>query len=349
MPRPRNGTPSKPRRTSAASEAPKKPRTRRAAAKAKAPATPPPSPEPRAALALRPGTPALPASPQASRAPRTQGGGMPPEPHEGGLRTPPASSPVLLATEGAEGPQYLYGVVRAVGELDFGLIGLGVPPADVRAVREGDLAALVSTAPGPVVDPTRSHLLVHQRVTEAVLREHTLLPVAFGTVLDSEAQVRGFLRTAHDAFSQALAALEGKVELGLKVVHHREHLARRLELEDEGLCRRADEAEAEHERRLGTAVDERVQQDMQTLLDGLGPLAAASRTWAPVGERMLLNAAFLVRRDAVAAFEAKVRSLAAHSDTYTFRFTGPWAPYSFVDVRLGLEAGEEPAPQSSLP
>ncbi len=35
-----------------------------------------------------------------------------------------------------------------------------------------------------------------------------------------------------------------------------------------------------------------------------------------------------------------MRSLAARSDTYTFRFTGPWAPYSFVDVRLGLEEAE---------
>jgi hypothetical protein len=238
------------------------------------------------------------------------------------------------------GPQYLYGVVRAVGDLDFGLIGLGVPPADVRAVREGALAALVSTAPGRAVDPTRSHLLVHQRVTEAVLREHTLLPVAFGTVLDSEAQVRELLRTAQAPLLQALEALEGKVELGLKVLYHREHLARRLELEDEALCRHEAEAEADHERRLGTALEARVHKDMATLLDGLRPLAAASRTWAPVGERMLLNAAFLVRRDAVAAFEAKVRSLAARSDTYAFRFTGPWAPYSFVDVRLGLEEAE---------
>jgi hypothetical protein len=296
--------------------------------------------EPRAAQALRaggedtaPGVPAPPVprdavEPRASA--RAEEGGTP----RGTSFTGP------LAADAETAPQYLYGVLRAVGDLDFGLIGLGVPPADVRAVREGELAALVSTAPGRVVDPTRSHLLVHQRVTEAVLREHTLLPVAFGTVLDSEAQVRELLRTAQDSLVQALTALEGKVELGLKVLYHREHLARRLELEDEALCRQEAEAETEHERRLGSALEARVRQDMDALLDGLRPLAAASRTWAPVGERMLLNAAFLVSRDAVTAFEAKVRSLAARSDTYAFRFTGPWAPYSFVDVRLGLEAAE---------
>lgn len=239
--------------------------------------------------------------------------------------------------EAEDGPQYLYGVVRAVGDLDFGLIGLGVPPADVRAVREGDLAALVSTAPALVVDPTRAHLLVHQRVTEAVLREHTLLPVAFGTVLRSEAQVRALLRDAHDALAGALDALNDKVELGLKVLYHREHLTRRLELDDAALCRREDESEADHEHRMSAAVQDRVERDMAELMEGLRPLSFASRTSAPVGDRMLLNASFLVGRDWVETFEARVKTLAARWDTYAFRFTGPWAPYSFVDVRLGLE------------
>ncbi|WP_240359017.1 GvpL/GvpF family gas vesicle protein [Pyxidicoccus trucidator] len=271
--------------------------------------------------------------PPASAKPHLEAEGTPGAP-SGSTEAAPARAPRV---EVEDGPQYLYGVVRAAGNLDFGLIGLGAPPADVRAVREGDLAALVSTSPALVVDPTRSHLLVHQRVTEAILHEHTLLPVAFGTVLRSEAQVRALLRTAHGSLSSALAALEGKVELGLKVIYHREHLARRLELEDAQLSRHDGEPEADHERRLGAAVEVRAAQDMASLLEGLRPLAQASRTSPPVGDRMLLNAAFLVERQAVPAFEAKVKSLAARSDIYSFRFTGPWAPYSFVDVRLGLE------------
>ncbi|WP_164002032.1 GvpL/GvpF family gas vesicle protein [Pyxidicoccus caerfyrddinensis] len=246
---------------------------------------------------------------------------------------PSRTAPVELE----DGPRYLYGVVRAVGDLNFGLIGLGAPPADVHAVREGDLAALVSISPALVVDPTRAHLLMHQRVTEAVLREHTLLPVAFGTVLRSEAQVRALLRTAHDALSDTLTAMEDKVELGLKVIYHREHLARRLELEDATLGRREDEPEAEHEQRISAAIEDRVGRDMAALLEGLRPLSFASRNLAPVGDRMLLNAAFLVGRDWVESFESRVKSLAARWDTYAFRFTGPWAPYCFVDLCLGLE------------
>ncbi|NVJ00999.1 GvpL/GvpF family gas vesicle protein [Myxococcus sp. AM009] len=245
-------------------------------------------------------------------------------------------SPPTAETAAPDGPRYLYGILRADAPPDVGRIGVGAVPSQVYAVSEAGLAAMVSVAPGRVVDPTRAHLLGHQRVTEALLHGHTVLPVAFGTVMASEAQVRAVLRTAHDALSDVLDALEGKVELGLKVLWHREHLAQRLVLEDARLHRRDAEPEAEHERRLEAAVEDRAGRDMRALLDGLRPRAAATREHPPVGERMLLNTAFLVERARLESFEAKVRSLAARSDTYTFRFTGPWAPYSFVDVRLGL-------------
>ncbi len=247
-------------------------------------------------------------------------------------RQPPSDTPHLPL----EGPRYLYGIVRDAGDLDLGRMGVGVPATEVYPVRAEGLAALVSLAPGWVVDPTRAHLLGHQRVTEALLREHTLLPVAFGTVLASEARVQELLCTAHRELTQVLDALEGKVELGLKVLFHREHLVQRLVLEDARLARAPDEPEAEHERRLDAAVEDRARRDMRALVDGLSPRAAATHEHPPVGERMLLNAAFLVERAGLEAFEEKVRSLAARSDTYAFRYTGPWAPYSFVDVRLGL-------------
>ncbi|WZX21232.1 GvpL/GvpF family gas vesicle protein [Myxococcus stipitatus] len=245
--------------------------------------------------------------------------------------------------EDFRGPWYLHGVVRAKGPLKLGALGLGMPPARIHGVREGALTALVSPISTHRVDPTRANLMAHQRAAEVILRDHTLLPVAFGTVLSSRAQVQQLLRATKAVLTTALSALDDKVELGVKVLHHREHLARRMELEDLGLRRRADEMETEHEQRLWHAVELRAALDMAAMLESLRPLAAASRIHSPVGERMLLNTAFLVTRAEVPAFEAKVRTLAARSDLYSFRFTGPWPAYSFVDVRLGLAREEAPA------
>jgi hypothetical protein len=203
---------------------------------------------------------------------------------------------------------YLYGVLRAKEEQRFGAIGLGTPPAEVVTVRHDGLAAVVSEGPAGVPDPTRDHLLAHHRVQEAVLREHTLLPAAFGLTFRDREEVVELLRSAHDAFAGVLAKLEGHIELGLKVLWDQDLIAR-----------------------------EAAGHDAQSLLESLRPLATAVRVVRPIGERMILNAAFLVERAQEAAFDAKVRSLAARFELLTLQYTGPWAPYHFADILLRHE------------
>jgi len=52
---------------------------------------------------------------------------------------------------------------------------------------------------------------------------------------------------------------------------------------------------------------------------------------------MIMNAAFLISRDREAAFDARVKSIASRFDRLTFKYTGPWPPYNFVNIRLKLE------------
>jgi hypothetical protein len=66
-------------------------------------------------------------------------------------------------------------------------------------------------------------------------------------------------------------------------------------------------------------------------------VAVASRSNKPIGDRMILNAAFLVSRQQEAAFDARVKELGARFDKLTFKYTGPWPPYNFVNIRLKLE------------
>ncbi|WP_434300981.1 GvpL/GvpF family gas vesicle protein [Corallococcus exiguus] len=231
---------------------------------------------------------------------------------------------------------YLYGIVREDSGWTLDLAGLDEAP--VRRVHEGGLTALVSEVAGPRVVPTRTYLLMHQRVTEAVVREHTLVPVAFGTVLPSEERVRELLRVARAPLSRALSELEGRVELGLKVYCHGDALTRRLQETWPELARGPAELEEDHEARLEAALHDCTRKDLDGLRAGLRPLAEATHEAPPLGERMMLNTAWLVDRTRVAAFEARVQSLVARLDAYTFRFTGPWPAYSFVDVRLDVEA-----------
>jgi hypothetical protein len=37
------------------------------------------------------------------------------------------------------------------------------------------------------------------------------------------------------------------------------------------------------------------------------------------------------------AFDARVKQIATRFDKLTFKYTGPWPPYNFVNIRLKLE------------
>ncbi|MGZ3603036.1 MAG: GvpL/GvpF family gas vesicle protein, partial [Ktedonobacterales bacterium] len=60
-----------------------------------------------------------------------------------------------------------------------------------------------------------------------------------------------------------------------------------------------------------------------------------SRVNRNINDMMILNAAFLVKRDRVSVFDQHVDELAqASTGRLIFRYAGPLAPYNFVDLAL---------------
>ena len=70
-------------------------------------------------------------------------------------------------------------------------------------------------------------------------------------------------------------------------------------------------------------------------------MSVASRVNKPIGDKMIMNAAFLVSRDQEPAFDARVKEIGAKYDKLTFKYTGPWPPYNFVNIRLKLERARD--------
>src|SRR5919202_1645971 len=77
---------------------------------------------------------------------------------------------------------------------------------------------------------------------------------------------------------------------------------------------------------------------VREIYEYLRDAAIASRSNKPIGERMIMNAAFLVERDKADTFDRKVQDIAQKFEgKLNFRYTGPWPPYNFVTIRLQLE------------
>jgi len=213
-----------------------------------------------------------------------------------------------------------------------------------------DIAAVVSNAPILVPDPTKDNVFGHQRVNETVMQHHTVIPMSFGTVFKTEHDIQELLRSAYDAFSDVLSKMRGKVEFGLKVLWDREQVIRVIENEEEDIRRLKQEissqkgstyfARMHYGRLIEGALQARSEQYLSEIFQALRDVSVASRSNKPIGDRMIMNAAFLVSREVEGDFDARVREIGQRYDTLTFRYTGPWPPYNFVNIRLKLEKAQ---------
>ena len=264
---------------------------------------------------------------------------------------PERAAPVAKAPAGAKAAEsrgkYVYCVIRSEDPLRFGAIGLGAVPAEVSTVHYKDIAAVVSDTPIEVLDATRENVLAHERVNEAVMRDHTVIPMSFGTVFKTRDDIIELLRGAYGAFIDVLLKMENKVEFGLKVLWERDEVVKQIEREDDDVRQLKGEissqtgptyfARVQYGRLVESALQARSERYVSEIFDALRDVAVASRANKPIGDKMIMNAAFLVSRDREKAFDAKVKAVGGKYNHLTFRYTGPWPPYNFVNIRLKLE------------
>jgi len=243
--------------------------------------------------------------------------------------------------------KYVYCIIKSEQSLAFGALGIGSEPAHVQTVNYRDLAAVVSNTSLVVQDPTRDNVLAHQRVNETVMQQHTVIPMSFGTVFKTDDDIIELLRSAYEAFTDVLNKMEDKFEFGLKVLWDRDQIIREIEEEDEDIRRLKGEistqkgstyfARMQYGRLIDAALQARSERYVAEIFEALRDVSVASRSNKPIGDRMIMNAAFLVARDTEDAFDARVKEIGSRYDKLTFKYTGPWPPYNFVNIRLKLE------------
>lgn len=247
---------------------------------------------------------------------------------------------------------YVYGFVRAGRRAVPGdVTGVGDPPAAVRAITAGRLAALACDAPEDL-RPTRRDLLAHQRVLAAAEAAGAVLPLRFGTLFPDDESVRRVLTERAGHYDERLDSLRGRAEFDVRAAHREEDVLFKVAEEEPeiralGDAQRAEGGRsAERDRRLGemvaNAVREREIRDARRVREALAPYADAVGPGAG-DEELPASMAFLVPRDGAEEFVGAVEELGAECAHLELRAYGPLPPYSFVEPGA---AG--PAPASTM-
>jgi hypothetical protein len=276
------------------------------------------------------------------------------------LATIPVREPAIIGSDAPALPmpsapkqegRYVYGVVESRDPGSFGRIGIGGTGEMVYTVHHADIAAIVSKTPVFIFDPTRENALAHEHVIETVMKQHTIIPMSFGTVFRTDDDIREVLKSIYPSLKDVLKQMSGKLEFGLKVNWDRDAVIEELKQEHEEVQRFHQEITRKHlqstyfaRMQLGRMIDkalvERSAQYVREIYDALRNVCVASRDNKPIGDKMIMNAAFLIERQREAEFDAAVNKVAKRfGDRLNFKYTGPWPPYNFVNIRLKLERG----------
>jgi hypothetical protein len=256
----------------------------------------------------------------------------------------PATEP---AAPGARGRNYLYAVVEASEPRSYPSIG--IDGNDVYTITVGRVAAVVSGLPSPKIRPQRANLAAHQAVLKHLMADTTPLPMAFGTIAASPDAIRRILIRNQHAFQEQLRRVAGKVEMGLRVAWDVPNIFEyfvnthaELRLARDRLLGVRHEFTQEEKIELGRMFDRLLNDDREEhtrkVQHVLAPVCAEFKANLCRNEQEVMNVACLVRRDAQEQFSTGVFAAAKLFDnSFSFDYSGPWAPHNFVELELDLE------------
>ena len=250
-----------------------------------------------------------------------------------------------------EGGRYVYGIIESKEPLLFGKMGIGGAGELVYTVNYQDIAAVVSKTSVYIFDPTRENALAHEHVIETVMKTHTIIPMSFGTVFRTDDDIREVLKSIYSSLKDVLKQMEGKLEFGVKVNWDRDRMIEEVKDQDEEVHHFHQEITRKHlqstyfarmqlGRMIDKALSERSAEYVRDIYENLRVCCVASRDNKPIGDKMIMNAAFLVEREREGEFDAVINKIAKkYGNLLNFKYTGPWPPYNFANIRLKLERG----------
>jgi hypothetical protein len=238
---------------------------------------------------------------------------------------------------------YVYGIVPGDVKLNSGVHGVGDPPGEIRLVRSGDLAALVSDVDITKPLGTPDDLKAHEEILDATVTDAPVLPSRFGAVLtDEEAVASELLDANHDEFAGALRQLEGRAQYIVRGRYVEEAIleeilsgnSRAARLQDR--IRGADpDATRELRIELGEIINNTIankrREDTRLLVSAMKDHCVMSGVRVATNELDAVYVAFLIEAGQAGELERVVREL---GDRWRGRveltIRGPMAPYDFV-------------------
>ncbi len=210
--------------------------------------------------------------------------------------------------------EYIYCIMASKeAPKEFPIKGMEGNP--VYSLKYKLLTAVASKATMKEFKPTDENIEIHKNVELEVLKEHSVLPVAYGMVFKNRGIVLGTMKKVYPLLWGGLKRVQNKVELGIKAIIPKE------KKELEGLLN-------------GKSLEEFRKECETGFIESLGEMAVSVKKDRLFSDKLVCNQSFLVEKDKVDAFTGKVEELRNKFKPLKIQYTGPWPAYNFVNIRI---------------
>lgn len=244
---------------------------------------------------------------------------------------------------------YVYGVIKTSSPKEFGEIGIGGKASKISAIGFKNLAAVVSKSPFIIYDSlakekTVKDLVAHQFVIEKVMESFTVVPVKFGTMVETEDEVTKLMEKGYCVLRNALRKMEGRVELDVvaswklpKILSMIYAHNRRVQKKQQEIALKGDKVALEDKVVMGKLVEQalntRKARNRHLILQTLKKHSEDVCLHDLANDEMVFNAAFLIKAANKEKFNKILDKLDQRfEDTLNFRLVGPLPPYSFSTI-----------------
>lgn len=242
---------------------------------------------------------------------------------------------------------YLYGIFPTPGPQGLKLQGLDKQP--VFSQQLDDFIFLYSQALQEKYLASRRNLLGHEKVLEEAMQAgyRTLLPLRFGLIVENwEAIAQQLISPYKDYLSHLFAKLDGRREVGVKVVWEPQAELQQLLVENPELKAKRDRLEGKQLSMdevigIGQILERSLQARQQGIIEEfastLNPFAVEVVENDVLTETMIYNAAYLISWDDEEKFGRQVEILDRKFDSrLRIRYNNFTAPFNFAQLNPEL-------------
>jgi hypothetical protein len=256
---------------------------------------------------------------------------------------------------------YIYGMIAASDAQDFGNIGIGNEATSVQTIAFQDVAAVVSRSPFMVYDTLAKEtivkdLVMHQFILEKVMSHFSIIPVKFGTMVETEDEVVRFLGKGYPLLSAELSKQAEKIELDVvanwelsnilpTIYRHNDQVQKK----QSAIAQQGKAVSVAERVELGKLIEQALTSTkaeyQQLIAQNLQEVTLEICLHDMADEQMIFNAAFLLEKKNAESFNQRINDLDRKlENTVNFRIVGPLPVYSFSTIvleQIGMAQVEE--------